>query len=65
MSRQSRIDTTGAVHHIIARAIERRNIFDDDQARYGFLRALGLSQASGWGGPAVVWKKEWHRRKGI
>ncbi len=42
MSRQARIDTTGAVHHIIARGIERRNIFDDDQDRYDFLKNLGL-----------------------
>ena len=42
MPRQSRIDTEGALHHIIARGIERRKIFDDDQDRYGFLDNLGL-----------------------
>jgi REP element-mobilizing transposase RayT len=42
MPRQSRIDTTGALHHIIARGIERRNIFEDDQDRFDFLKNLGL-----------------------
>ncbi len=42
MPRQSRIDTTGALHHIIARGIERRKIFEDDQDRYDFLKNLGL-----------------------
>lgn len=42
MPRQSRIDTTGALHHIIARGIERRKIFQDEQDRYGFLTNLGL-----------------------
>ncbi len=42
MPRQSRIDTTGALHHIIARGIERRKIFEDDQDRYDFMKNLGL-----------------------
>ena len=42
MPRQSRIDTTGALHHIIARGIERRKIVEDDQDRYDFLKNLGL-----------------------
>ena len=42
MPRQSRIDTTGALHHIIARGIERRSIFEDDQDRHDFLKNLGL-----------------------
>ena len=42
MPGQSRIDTTGALHHIIARGIERREIFEDDQDRYDFLNNLGL-----------------------
>jgi len=42
MPRQSRIDTTGGLHHIIARGIERRKIFEDDQDRYDFLENLGL-----------------------
>ena len=42
MPRQSRIDITGALHHVIARGIERRKLFDDNQDRYDFLRHLGL-----------------------
>jgi putative transposase len=42
MPRQSRIDITGTLHHIIARGIERRKIFEDDQDRYDFLKNLGL-----------------------
>ena len=41
MPRQSRIDTAGALHHIIARGIERRKIFNDDTDRYDFLKRLG------------------------
>jgi len=41
MPRQSRIDTPGALHHIITRGIERV-IFDDDQDRHDFLERLGL-----------------------
>lgn len=42
MPRQARIDTPGALHHIIVRGIERRKIFKDDQDRYCFLERLGL-----------------------
>jgi len=42
MPRQSRIDTKGALHHIIARDIERRKIFNDDQDSYDFIANLGL-----------------------
>jgi putative transposase len=42
MPRQSRIDITGALHHVIARGIERRKIFEDEQDRYGFIENLGL-----------------------
>jgi REP-associated tyrosine transposase len=42
MPRQSRIDTPGALHHIIARGMERRKIFEDDQDRYDFVKNLGL-----------------------
>jgi REP element-mobilizing transposase RayT len=41
MPRQSRIDTTGALHHIIARGVERGTIFDDNQDRYDFIKNLG------------------------
>ena len=42
MPRKSRIDTTGALQHIIARGIEGRRIFNDDKDRYGFIKRLGL-----------------------
>jgi putative transposase len=38
----SRIDTTGALHHVIARGIERREIFKADQDRHDFPKNLGL-----------------------
>ena len=41
MPRKSRIDTPGALHHIIARGIERRVIFCDDHDRDDFLKRLG------------------------
>ena len=41
MPRQSRIDAPGALHHIIARGIERRNIFQDDKDRDHFVKRLG------------------------
>jgi putative transposase len=42
MPRQARIDTPGALHHIIVRGIERRKIFRDDEDRYSFIDRLGL-----------------------
>ncbi len=42
MQGKSSIDTTEALHHIIARGIEQRKIFEDEQDRYGFLKNLGL-----------------------
>ena len=41
MPRQSRIDTPGALHHIIARGIDRSDIFKDDKDRNSFLERLG------------------------
>ncbi len=40
MPRKSRIDAPGALHHIIARGIERRKIFSDDEDREDFLKRL-------------------------
>ncbi|MFZ0240338.1 MAG: transposase [Desulfobacterales bacterium] len=40
MPRQSRIDAPGALHHVIARGIGRRNIFNDDIDRDNFIRRL-------------------------
>lgn len=41
MPRQARIDASGAVHHIIARGIERSKIFRDDEDCYTFIKRLG------------------------
>ena len=41
MPRKSRIDATGAVHHIIVRGIERRKLFVDDNDRNNFLDRIG------------------------
>jgi REP element-mobilizing transposase RayT len=41
MPRKARIDAPGAVHHIIARGIERRAIFRDDEDRDRFVLRLG------------------------
>jgi REP element-mobilizing transposase RayT len=41
MPRKSRIDTPGALHHIIARGIEKKAIFKDTQDRNNFLDRLG------------------------
>jgi putative transposase len=40
MPRKSRIDAPGALHHIIARGIGRRKIFDNDRDRDDFLERL-------------------------
>jgi hypothetical protein len=37
MPRKLRIDAPGALHHIIARGIDRNNIFKDDKDRDNFL----------------------------
>jgi REP element-mobilizing transposase RayT len=41
MPRKSRIDAPGALHHIVARGIERKAIFRDDRDRDSFLKRLG------------------------
>ena len=40
MPRQSRIDAPGALHHVMIRGIERREIFQDDKVRESFLDQL-------------------------
>jgi hypothetical protein len=40
MPRKSRIDAPGALHHIIARGVERCKIFRDDADRNNFLDRL-------------------------
>jgi REP element-mobilizing transposase RayT len=42
MPRKARIDAPGALHHIIARGIARKKIFDDDVDRDFFLERLGI-----------------------
>lgn len=41
MPRQARIDAPGALHHVIVRGIERRDIFRSDRDRDDFLERLG------------------------
>jgi putative transposase len=41
MPRQARLDTPGALHHIMVRGINRSAIFDDDEDRSCFLARLG------------------------
>jgi putative transposase len=41
MPRQARLDTPGALHHIVVRGIERQKIFWDDADRDDFLDRLG------------------------
>jgi len=40
MPRKARIDAPGALHHIMARGIERRDIFEDDFDRNNFLERI-------------------------
>ncbi len=40
MPRKARIDAPGALHHIIARGIDRRSIFKDDTDRDDFLKRV-------------------------
>ena len=42
MPRKARIDAPGALHHIIARGIGRKKVFDDDVDRDFFLERLGV-----------------------
>ena len=41
MPRNARIDAAGALHHIMARGIERRRIFQDESDRNNFVQRLG------------------------
>jgi REP element-mobilizing transposase RayT len=41
MPRKARLDTPGAIHHVIARGIEGRRIFRDEADRLDFLERLG------------------------
>jgi putative transposase len=54
MPRTVRIDAPGALHHIIARGIGRRKIFDDDADRDAFLKRLGIVLSEG-GASCYAW----------
>ena len=54
MPRQSRLDTPGALHHIIARGNERRKIFKDKKDCKEFLIRLG-DILSGTGTSCYAW----------
>ena len=41
MPRQARIDAPGALHHIIVRGIEQKNIFNDQKDKKQFLDRIG------------------------
>jgi hypothetical protein len=41
MPRKSRIDAAGALHHVIARGIDRGKIFQDPADKRNFLKRLG------------------------
>ena len=49
MPRQPRLDRPGLVHHVMARGIEGRDLFRDDDDREGFLKRLadGVSKPGG------------------
>ena len=42
MPRQARLDAPGLLQHIMARGIERREIFKDDRDRQSFLERLAV-----------------------
>lgn len=54
MPRGPRIDFPGAIHHVYARGIEKRNIFLDDSDRVFFLGKVGAN-LSRWGIQCHAW----------
>ncbi|OYV72560.1 MAG: hypothetical protein B7Z74_05370, partial [Deltaproteobacteria bacterium 21-66-5] len=54
MPRGPRIDFPGAIHHVYARGIEKRNIFLDDIDRDSFLHRVGAN-LSRWGMICPAW----------
>ena len=42
MPRQTRLDAPGVLQHVMARGIERREIFRDDKDRQSFLDRLAI-----------------------
>jgi hypothetical protein len=47
MSRKARVDSPGALHHIMVYGIDRRRIFSDDQGRNNFTERPGNSLPRG------------------
>lgn len=54
MPRGPRIDFPGAIHHVYARGIEKRDIFLDDVDRDSFLHRIGVN-LSRWGIGCSAW----------
>lgn len=52
MPRQARLDVPGLIHHVMARGIEGRDIFIDDNDRTNFLKRL-VEAANRPGGPRI------------
>ena len=53
MPRKARIDAPGALHHVIARGIGRRKVFDDNDDRDFFIERLGRVTAE-WQGTKYI-----------
>jgi len=54
MPRQARLDIPGLVYHVMARGIERRNIFRDERDRARFVESLG-ELVEGTGARLYAW----------
>lgn len=54
MPRQACIDAPGAIHHLIVRGIERRDMFRDDQDRHNWLERLATI-LDDTAGPCLAW----------
>ncbi len=48
MPRQARIDAPGALHHVIARGIERNEIFRDNADREDFFTKTRQAGRANW-----------------
>lgn len=55
MPRQPRLDVPGLVHHVMARGIEGRDLFRDDDDREGFLARLADGVGSPGGPQLYAW----------
>ena len=50
MPRQARLDSPGALHHIMVRGINKSAIFEDDEDRVRFLNRFGENVINAGGG---------------